>query len=111
MLFESRVFPFHGLDYIPYFTDYASPVLQLVHDSKDASALHCKIADLGVSYILLNRRRTNRIVVDGYQVQDFDRDFERINTFMAQGTERAWNEAGVSVMRVLPAPQSCAVDP
>ncbi len=108
MLFDSRGYSFHGLDYIPYFTDYASPVLQLVHDSKDVTALHCKLADLGVTQIMVNAHRTNKIVVEGYQEQDFEQDFKRINKFLAQGTEEIWSEYGVSVMRMLPTPEQCA---
>lgn len=105
LLFESRGFAFRGLDYIPYFTDYASPVLQLVHASKDAFALHCKLADLGVTYVLVNEHRTNKITVEGYQKEDFAQDFQRIDAFLAQGTKNVWSRYSVSVMRVLPAPR------
>jgi hypothetical protein len=107
MLFESRGYPFHGLDYIPYFTNYASPVLQVVHATKNAAELHCKIVNLGVTHVVVANRRMNKIAVEGYQLQDYRQDLKRIGVFLDRGTELVWNQHDVSVRRVKPAPQGC----
>jgi hypothetical protein len=109
LFYESRGYVFRGLDYIPFFTAEASPILQLVHEADDPGALHCRLETLGVTHVLVNHnilRNTKKFFVEGYGPGDFAADMARFRAFLDDRTRPIWSDAGV-VVRALRHESGC----
>jgi hypothetical protein len=103
LFYEPWGYMFRGLDYVPFFTVEASPVLQLLHESKDARAVRCALQELGITHVLVNMenvRHGGRTFVDGYRAQDHQAALTRFDGMLGVWGREVWAEDGVRVFRL-----------
>jgi hypothetical protein len=105
-LLESRSFLLRGLDFIPYYQNEGAPTLQLLHESENEDAFHCRLVALGVTHVLINRnslRKSPPTPIEGYDAQAINADFDRLGSWAARSTKLLWSERNVSILRLEPA--------
>jgi hypothetical protein len=102
---ESRSFLLRGIDFIPYYQNEGAPTLQLLHESEDEDAFHCRLVALGVTHVVINRntlRRSPPTPIDGYDARAIAADVDRLGSWAARSADVIWSEDGVSVLRLEP---------
>jgi hypothetical protein len=106
---EARSYLFRGLDYIPYQPPPAPPALQLIHRATSAGDLHCRLAALGVTHVLLDEggvAARRPFFVEGYGASDYLSDMRRLRELLADRARLLHRSRGVDVAR-LGAPGGC----
>jgi hypothetical protein len=112
LVWENRAYYFRGLDYVPYHSKEGSPVLMLFHRAADLSDLHCQLAAMGISHVLINRNaRTPPMEVAGYRAREFQQDELRIEAFLRERTRLVLDYRGVYVGKLVAAGQCPAARP
>jgi len=104
LLFEQRGFLFRGLRYVPYHGSSGSPVLLLIHRAPDLAALRCRLQDMGITHVFVNRklRRAQPVFLPGYSQADYAGDLRRIEELLRQG-ERRFDAEGALLVELAPA--------
>jgi 4-amino-4-deoxy-L-arabinose transferase-like glycosyltransferase len=105
LIFESRGYYFHGLDYIPAVLHEGSGVLQMIHRESDTKSLRCRLEGLGVSHVVFNAgalARFRPIFVEGYRQPELEKDVARVRKMLSESGVPIWTSNGMSVVRLRP---------
>jgi hypothetical protein len=106
MLFEARSYLFRGIPHIPYHAYEGSPVLQIIHRTPDPAALRCRLAELGVTHLLVNTGHIERhpTFTAAYSREDYAADLRRLRAFLQGWTSPLLSDAGVLAVALRPPP-------
>lgn len=108
---ESRSYLFRDLHYVPYQPNEGPPALQLIHRARDAAALRCRLAELGVTHVLFNSNNYWRypvLFVEGYGAGEFQADMKKVRLLMTRGARTVYQRRGIAVAELTPVdPQTC----
>jgi len=105
LCFESRGYYFKGLNYIPYHLHEGSPLLQMIHRQQSVKSLQCRLQQLGVTYLLINRKHArdfSPVFIPEYGPTDFSRDVDLLKNLATNESETVFSQGGIWVGRLNP---------
>jgi hypothetical protein len=105
LVFEGRGWLVRGVDYVPSVPYQGSPALQLIHRAPDLHALRCRLAELGITYLLVDEPALARyppMPVGDYDDRDLAADRARVTELLRTATRQIATFDGVQVARLEP---------
>lgn len=80
-------------------------MLQLIHASRTPADLRCRLSELGVTHVLVNResqRRIHKVFVAGYTPADLADDLVRFDALLERWGTPIFSAGGVSIHALAP---------